>query len=93
MTHSDKVHDAIIVGGGHNGLVAACYLAKAGKTVLLLEAHNELGGATTSVKPFPEYEARLSRYSYLVSLRPDQIVSDLGIHFTTLERSVSSYTP
>ncbi len=93
MTHSDKVHDAIIVGGGHNGLVAACYLAKAGKTVLLLEAHNELGGATTSVKPFPEYEARLSRYSYLVSLLPDQIVSDLGIHFTTLERSVSSYTP
>lgn len=93
VTHSDKVYDVIIVGGGHNGLVAACYLAKAGKTVLLLEAHNELGGATTSVKPFPEYDARLSRYSYLVSLLPDQIVSDLGIHFTTLERSVSSCTP
>ena len=74
VTHSDKVYDVIIVGGGHNGLVAACYLAKAGKTVLLLEAHNELGGATTSVKPFPEYDARLSRYSYLVSLLPDQIV-------------------
>ena len=73
--------------------MAASYLAKAGKAILLLEAHDELGGATTSVKPFPEYEARLSRYSYLVSLLPDQIVADLGINFKTLERSVSSYTP
>ena len=93
MIHTHKNYDAIIIGGGHNGLVAACYLAKAGKTVLLLEAHDELGGATTSVKPFPEYDARLSRYSYLVSLLPDQIVSDLGINFKTLERSIASYTP
>ena len=93
MHQSQKNYDAIIIGGGHNGLVAACYLAKAGKTVLLLEAHDELGGATTSVKPFPEYDARLSRYSYLVSLLPDQIVSDLGINFKTLERSIASYTP
>ena len=93
MKHSIKVYDAIVVGGGHNGLVAASYLAKAGKTVLLLEAQAELGGATTSVKPFPEYEARLSRYSYLVSLLPDQIVADLGINFKTLGRAVSSYTP
>ncbi len=92
-THSEKKYDALVVGGGHNGLVAASYLAKAGKTVLLLEARDELGGATTSVKPFPEYEARLSRYSYLVSLLPDQIVADLGIHFKTLERPVASYTP
>lgn len=80
-------------GGGHNGLVAASYLAKAGKAVLLLEAHDELAGATTSAKLFPEYDARLSRYSYLVSLLPDQIVADLGIQFKTLGRSVSSYTP
>ncbi len=93
MKPNQKNYDAIIVGGGHNGLVAASYLAKAGKTVLLLEAHDELGGATTSVRPFPEYDARLSRYAYLVSLLPDQIVADLGIHFRTLERSVSSYTP
>jgi phytoene dehydrogenase-like protein len=93
ISNHQKTFDAIIVGGGHNGLVAASYLAKAGKAVLLLEAHDELGGATTSVKPFPEYEARLSRYSYLVSLLPDQIVADLGIHFKTLERSVASYTP
>ena len=93
MNHSHKVYDVIVVGGGHNGLVAASYLAKAGKAVLLLEAQAELGGATTSVKPFPEYEARLSRYSYLVSLLPDQIVVDLGINFKTLSRAVSSYTP
>lgn len=90
---SDKKYDAIVVGGGHNGLVAATYLAKAGKSVVLLESASELGGATTSVRPFPEYDARLSRYSYLVSLLPDQIVSDLGINFKTLERSIASYTP
>ena len=90
---TEKKYDAIIVGGGHNGLVAASYLAMAGKRVLLLEAQDELGGATTSVKPFPEYEARLSRYSYLVSLLPDQIVSDLSINFKTLGRAVASYTP
>jgi phytoene dehydrogenase-like protein len=93
MQHNNTNYDAIIVGGGHNGLVAASYLAKAGKKVLLLEAHDELGGATTSVKPFADYDARLSRYSYLVSLLPDQIVADLGINFKTLGRAVASYTP
>ena len=93
MKNHHKLYDAIVVGGGHNGLVAATYLAKAGKSVLLLEARDESGGATTSVRPFPEYDARLSRYSYLVSLLPDQIVADLGINFKTLGRSVASYTP
>ena len=93
MKRVHRTRDAIIVGGGHNGLVAACYLAKGGKTVMLLEAHDELGGATTSVRPFPDYDARLSRYAYLVSLLPDQIVADLGIHFKTLGRSIASYTP
>ena len=88
-----NVYDAIVVGGGHNGLVAASYLAKAGKKVLLLEGAAELGGATASVRAFPEFDARLSRYSYLVALLPDQIVSDLGINFETLGREVSSYTP
>lgn len=89
----DKKYDAIVVGGGHNGLVAASYLARTGKKVVLLEAEAELGGATTSVRTFPEFDARLSRYSYLVSLLPDQIVADLGINFKTLERSIASYTP
>ncbi|MFM7182324.1 MAG: phytoene desaturase family protein [Verrucomicrobiales bacterium] len=93
MKSDSTRYDAIVVGGGHNGLVAATYLAKAGKRVLLLEARDEMGGATTSVKTFPDYEARLSRYAYLVSLLPDQIVADLGLNFKTLPRSVASYTP
>ena len=93
MTNNPTRHDAIVVGGGHNGLVAATYLAKAGKRVLLLEARDEAGGATTSVSPFPGYDARLSRYAYLVSLLPDQIVADLGLNFRTLPRAVASYTP
>ena len=86
-------YDAIIMGAGHNGLIAAAYLAKAGKSVLMLEAADEIGGATASVKAFKEYEARLSRYSYLVALLPDQIVKDLALNFETLSRDVSSFTP
>jgi len=85
--------DVAIIGGGHNGLVAATYLAKAGKSVVILEANAEVGGATTSVRAFPEYDAMLSRYSYLISLLPDQIVSDLGLNFERISRTVSSYTP
>src|SRR5277367_4252445 len=60
-------YDAVILGAGHNGLVAAAYLARAGLTVLLLEKNDYIGGATTSMRVFPDYEASLSRYSYLVS--------------------------
>jgi len=81
------------MGAGHNGLIAASYLAKAGKSVLMLEAADEIGGATASVKAFKEYEAKLSRYSYLVALLPDQIIKDLGLNFETLSRDVSSFTP
>lgn len=86
-------YDVTIVGGGHNGLVAATYLAKAGKSVVILEANPEIGGATQSVRAFPEYEAHLSRYSYLVALLPDAIVTDLGLNFECISREVSSYTP
>ena len=88
-----STYDVTIIGGGHNGLVAATYLAKAGKSVVILEANSEIGGATTSVRAFAEFDARISRYSYLVSLLPDQIISDLGLNFECLSRKVSSYTP
>lgn len=85
--------DVLVVGGGHNGLVAACYLAQAGLDVRLIEARNELGGATTSKEVFKGVAAKLSRYSYLVSLLPDQIVSDLKLNFETIGRDISSFTP
>jgi phytoene dehydrogenase-like protein len=88
-----KKFDAIVVGGGHNGLVAACYLAIAGRKVAVIERNAEFGGATSSVYAFPGINARLSRYSYLVALLPDEIISDLSLNFSTLSRKVSSYTP
>ncbi|MBO1332975.1 NAD(P)/FAD-dependent oxidoreductase [Streptomyces sp. VRA16 Mangrove soil] len=85
--------DVVIVGGGHNGLVAAAYLARAGRTVTVLERLGTTGGAAVSTRPFPGVDARLSRYSYLVSLLPKKIVSDLGLDFAVRQRTVSSYTP
>lgn len=88
-----KRYDVVIAGAGHNGLVAANYLAKAGKKVLVLEAQEQIGGATQSVRAFEDYDARLSRYSYLIALLPDKIVSDLGLSFNNLSRNISSYSP
>lgn len=85
--------DAVVIGSGHNGLVAAAYLAKAGKKVLVLEKNETLGGATASERVFPDYDAWLSRYSYLVSLLPNKIVDDLGLKFETLRRRTASFTP
>ena len=90
---STKKYDVTIIGGGHNGLVAATYLAKAGKSVVILEANPEIGGATQSVQAFEGFDAYLSRYSYLVSLLPDKIVTELGLAFECISREVSSYTP
>ena len=90
---SSTKYDVVIIGGGHNGLVAATYLARAGKSVRILEANPEIGGASQSVQTFPEYDANLSRYSYLIALLPDKIVSDLGLSFECISREVSSYTP
>jgi len=89
----DKKYDVVIIGGGHNGLVAATYLARAGKSVRVLEANPEIGGASQSVRAFPQYDANLSRYSYLIALLPDKIVADLGLSFECVSREVSSYTP
>ena len=83
----------MIVGGGHNGLVAAAYLARAGLDVLVLERLGHTGGAAVSERVFPGVDARLSRYSYLVSLLPDRICQDLGIRVPLVRRRYSSYSP
>src|SRR5947207_11493559 len=86
-------YDVVILGAGHNGLVAASYLGRAGMSVLLLEKNNYIGGATTSQKLFPDYDARLSRYSYLVSLFPEKIIRDLGLNLALRRRATASFTP
>jgi phytoene dehydrogenase-like protein len=86
-------YDVVILGAGHNGLVAAAYLARAGLSVLLLEKNDYIGGATTSQKVFPDYDAQLSRYSYLVSLFPEKIIRDLGLNLELRRRATGSFTP
>lgn len=90
--HRDTV-DVVIVGGGHNGLTAAAYLAGAGMTVRVLERLDVFGGAAVSHRTFPGVDARLSRYSYLVSLLPDTIVEDLQLPIKLAKRRYSSFTP
>src|SRR5579875_470448 len=85
--------DVIVVGGGHNGLVAAGYLAKAGMRVRLLERLEQVGGAAVSAQIFDGVEARLSRYAYLVSLLPHRVLDDLGARVRLARRPYSSYTP
>lgn len=86
-------YDAVVVGGGHNGLTAAAYAARAGRSVLVLERAGHVGGAAVSARPFAGVDARLSRYSYLVSLLPRRIVAELGLPITLRRRRWSSYTP
>jgi phytoene dehydrogenase-like protein len=85
--------DAVVVGAGHNGLVAATLLARAGLRVLVLERSSSPGGAAVSASPFPGLDVRLSRYSYLVSLFPRPLLDDLGLPVELRRRRVSSYTP
>ena len=93
ISNNTSHYHAIIIGGGHNGLVAANYLARAGKKVLVLEKNDYLGGATTSQRAFPDYDASLSRYSYLVSLFPKELFAELGMKINLLPRRIASYTP
>ena len=89
----EQNYDAVIVGGGHNGLTAAAYLAKTGRSVLVLEQLDVLGGAAISAQAFDGVDARLSRYAYLVSLLPQRIIDDLGLDIRLARRRYSSYTP
>src|ERR1700753_428659 len=86
-------YDVVVVGGGHNGLVAAGSLPRAGLRVRLLERLGHVGGAAVSATAFDGVEVRLSRYSYLVSLLPPRIVEDLGAAVRLAPRQFSSYTP
>src|SRR6478736_1770233 len=72
-----KKYDAIIIGGGHNGLVTAAYLARAGKKVLVLERRHVLGGAAVTEEIFPGF--KFSVCSYVVSLLRPEIIRDLEL--------------
>jgi phytoene dehydrogenase-like protein len=85
---SDFERDVIIVGGGHNGLACAAYLAKAGLDVLVLERRDVLGGAAATEEPWPGY--RVSSASYVVSLMPPKIVRELALKRHGYEVSIIS---
>jgi phytoene dehydrogenase-like protein len=73
-------YDAIVIGGGHNGLVAAAYLAKAGARVVVCEARHKTGGAAATDQPWPEHpEFKVTTLSYVMSLMPDRIIRDLDL--------------
>ncbi len=73
-------YDAIVIGGGHNGLVAGAYLARAGARTLVLEARHKTGGAADTSQPWPEApEFKVTTYSYVMSLMPDTIIKDLSL--------------
>ncbi|MBA3606072.1 MAG: NAD(P)/FAD-dependent oxidoreductase [Acidimicrobiia bacterium] len=85
--------DVVIIGGGHNGLTCAAYLAKAGMSVRVLERAAVLGGAARSARIFADQDALLSKYAYLVSLLPRRIIDDLGLIIELRRRRIASYTP
>src|SRR6186997_2800895 len=87
-------YDAVIIGGGHNGLVCACYLAAAGLKVRVLERRGEVGGAAVTEEFHPGF--RNSTASYTVSLLHPKVIADLRLRehgLTLLERPISNFLP
>ena len=72
-----KRYDAVVIGGGHNGLTTAAYLAKAGRKVVVLEKNSMLGGAAVTVEHYPGF--RFSAMSYVVSLLRPEIIRELEL--------------
>jgi phytoene dehydrogenase-like protein len=94
MALSPSRYDAIVIGAGHNGLVAACYLARAGMRVLILERRNVVGGACVTEETFPGF--KVSTAAYVNSLFHEAIVRDLKLAsygYEVLARDPSSFTP
>jgi phytoene dehydrogenase-like protein len=91
MPSERRSFDVVIVGGGHNALVAAAMLGRAGQSVLVLERRDELGGAAVSARLFPGFDARVSRYSYLVSLFPATLLRSLGVPVELRVRRVAAH--
>lgn len=75
-----NTYDAIVIGGGHNGLVAGAYLARAGARTVVCEARHKVGGAASTDAPWPDApEFKVTTYSYVMSLMPQEIIDDLGL--------------
>jgi phytoene dehydrogenase-like protein len=77
--------DAIVVGGGHNGLTCAAYLARAGQRVLVLEARERIGGACTLEQPFADERYVVSPCAYVIGLLDEDVISDLALNKRGLE--------
>lgn len=80
-----RTWDCVIVGGGHNGLTCAAYLARAGRPVLVLEARDRLGGACTLERPFADDRYVISPCAYVVGLLDRTVATDLGLRARGLE--------
>jgi phytoene dehydrogenase-like protein len=84
-------YDAIVIGGGHNGLVCAAYLARSGMRTVVVERSDRIGGACVTESPWPGY--RMSTAAHTVSNLGPQIVGDLGLRLSIVERDPRNFSP